>query len=103
MPLSDRDQKVLDDIERGLYDSEPPLAASLLDQRPISLTRRALAMAISLIAIGVVLVLMGLVVKLTVVSILGFILIVAATVRATKSLPRAGWLSGGHLNVGNGD
>ncbi len=83
MPLSDREQRVLDDLERDLLASDPKLVASLVEHQPRLSASRAVALSIAGITVGFVLVLTGLVLNLVVVSVVGFLLIVGAIVRVT--------------------
>ncbi len=83
MPLDDREQKILADIERQFYEEDPELARAVK-----GVNRRSSNFKIRLAAIGVVL---GLVTILsffaanTIVALVGFaILIVSATILAPE-------------------
>ena len=84
MPLSEREQRLLDQIERDL-ESDHRFAA-VVRTGPAG-HDRAVTQAIIGITAGVTLVLIGLVVS-TIVSIVGFLVIVATAMWMTTSTPR---------------
>jgi Protein of unknown function (DUF3040) len=83
MALSEREQKVLDEIERGLTIPDKKVAAAASRAR-IRLRPSVIPVTIG-IAIGAALVLMGLVGNAVIVSILGFLIIVATTTWLTTA------------------
>ena len=78
MPLSDHEQRLLDEIERALYEEDPKFAASVRAARGRSRTRRAIALCILGALVGLALVLVGLVFQVIALSVVGFVLVVGA-------------------------
>ena len=78
MPLSDHEQKLLDEIEQALYRDDPKFAASVRSARTRSRTRRAVVLGTLGIVVGLALVLVGLVVQIIALSVVGFVLVVGA-------------------------
>jgi hypothetical protein len=78
VPLSDHEQRLLDEIEQALYAEDPKFAASVRLARTRSRTRRsAILCGLGVIA-GLALVLVGLVTNVIVLSVIGFVFVVAA-------------------------
>jgi hypothetical protein len=78
VPLSDHEQRLLDEIEQALYAEDPKFAASVRSARTRTRTRRsALLCAVGVLA-GLGLVLVGLVTAIIVLSVIGFVLVVGA-------------------------
>jgi hypothetical protein len=92
MPLSDREQRVLDDIEEGLQTTDRKLAVSLVEHQPRSSAFRILALTVGAITAGLVLVLTGLVLNLVIVSLFGFLVIVGSIVRVADRHDAAKWI-----------
>jgi hypothetical protein len=78
VPLSDHEQRLLDEIEQALYAEDPKFAASVRSARTRSRTRRSAVLCVFGVAAGLALVLVGLVTNLIVLSVIGFVLVVAA-------------------------
>jgi DUF3040 family protein len=78
VPLSDHEQRLLDEIEQALYAEDPKFAASVRSARARSRTRRsALLCGLGVLA-GLALVLVGLVTNIIALSVVGFVLVVGA-------------------------
>jgi hypothetical protein len=78
VPLSDHEQRLLDEIEQALYAEDPKFAASVRSARARSRTRRsALLCGVGVVA-GLALVLVGLVTNIIALSVVGFVLVVGA-------------------------
>ncbi|SOD74339.1 hypothetical protein SAMN05892883_3523 [Jatrophihabitans sp. GAS493] len=86
MPLSDREQQLLDQIEQALYAEDPKFATTVRSARPRSHARRWLVLCLFGVVGGLAIVLAGLAAKLIVLGVLGFVLIVASCVYATTLL-----------------
>ena len=85
MPLSEHEQRLLEQMERALYAEDPKFASSLRGKDPRSTFRRSvLISSIGFIA-GVVLLMTGLVAKAIVVSIIGFVLMLGCAFLAVTS------------------
>ena len=78
MPLSDHEQRLLDEIEQALYAEDPKFAASVRSARRRSRARRSLALCILGSVAGLALVLVGLVFQVIVLSVVGFVLLVGS-------------------------
>jgi hypothetical protein len=78
MPLSEHEQRLLDEIEQALYAEDPKFVSAVRSARSRSRTRRSVAVCVLGVLAGLGLVLVGLLTKLVVLSVLGFVLIVAA-------------------------
>lgn len=78
MPLSDHEQKLLDEIEQALYAEDPKFAAAVRSARTRSRTRRSIVLGVFGVVAGLVLVLVGLFTTVIVLSVVGFVLLVGA-------------------------
>ena len=78
MPLSDHEQRLLDEIEQALYAEDPKFAASVRSARTRSRTRRSAVLCVLGVLAGLALVLVGLVANIVALSVVGFVLVVAA-------------------------
>ena len=98
MPLSEHEQRLLDEIEQALYAEDPKFAQSVRSARAKSRTRRSIVLSAAGVLVGLALVLVGLVAQLIPLSVVGFVLVVGAlgflvqTVRGRRggSSPRDG-------------
>lgn len=86
MPLSDHEQRLLDEIERALYEEDPKFAASVRAARGRSRTRRSIALCILGALVGLGLVLVGLIFAVIALSVVGFVLVVGACGYAVQTL-----------------
>ncbi len=84
MPLSDHEQRLLDEIEQALYAEDPKFAASVRSARTRSRTRRSAVLCVFGVVAGLALVLVGLVANLIALSVVGFVLVVAACAYAAQ-------------------
>lgn len=85
MPLSEHEQRLLEQMERALYAEDPKFATSLRGRDPRSHYRRRVLLAAVGFVVGVVLLMTGLVAHLTPVSILGFLGMLAGAFFAVTS------------------
>ena len=95
MPLSEHEQRLLEQMERALYAEDPKFASSLRGRDPRSNFRRRMILAGFGLIVGVVLLMTGLVAKIIPVSVLGFIVMLASAffaVTSYRSLSSAGRL-----------
>ncbi|PZS32407.1 MAG: hypothetical protein DLM58_09955 [Pseudonocardiales bacterium] len=86
MPLSEHEQKLLDQIEQALYAEDPKFASAVRSARSRSRTRRSLVLCILGVLVGLGMVLVGLVANIIVLSVVGFVLVVGACGYAGQSL-----------------
>jgi Flp pilus assembly protein TadB len=86
VPLSDHEQRLLDEIEQALYAEDPKFAASVRSARTRSRTRRSAVLCAFGVLAGLALVLVGLLTNLIVLSVVGFVLVVGACGYAVQVL-----------------
>ena len=77
MPLSEHEQRVLEQMELALSVEDPKLVSTLAGARPGQLVRSRLALAVGLVILGIGTLLGGLIAKLTFVGVIGFALALA--------------------------
>ena len=85
MPLSEHEQRLLEQMERALYAEDPKFASSLRGRDPRSNFRRRVLLAGTGFVVGLVLLMAGLVTQVILVSILGFVLMLVCAVFAVSS------------------
>lgn len=85
MPLSEHEQRLLEQMERALYAEDPKFASSLRGKDPRSNFRRRVLLAVVGFVVGVVLLMTGLVTQLVLVSLLGFLLMFGSALFAVTS------------------
>jgi hypothetical protein len=86
MPLSEHEQRLLDEIEQALYAEDPKFASSVRSARPRNRVRLMLALSAVGVLLGLAVVLVGLTANLIIVGVLGFVLIVACCAAAASAL-----------------
>jgi len=86
MPLSEHEQRLLDEIEQALWAEDPKFASSVRSARPRSRVRMMLALSAVGVILGLAVVMIGLTANLIVVGVLGFVLIVGSCVAAASAL-----------------
>jgi hypothetical protein len=85
VPLSEHEQRLLEQMERALYAEDPKFASSLRGKDPRSNFRRRLLLAAVGFVVGVVLLMTGLVAQVVLVSVLGFVAMLASAFFAVTS------------------
>ena len=88
MPLSEHEQRLLDQIERALYAEDPKFASTVRATDLRSVMRRRIRWATVVFVIGFALMLFG--VKVPVIGIIGFAVMVAAIALALSAWKRLG-------------
>src|SRR5438067_11255943 len=78
VPLSEHEQRLLDQIEQALYAEDPKFASAVRSARSRSHARRTVGLAIFGVLGGLGMVLVGLIATVVVVSVIGFVLVVAS-------------------------
>jgi hypothetical protein len=78
VPLSDHEQRLLDEIEQALYAEDPKFAASVRAARTRTRTRRSIGLCVLGVIAGLALVLVGLIAQIIALSVVGFVLVVGA-------------------------
>ena len=104
MPLSEHEQRLLEQMERALYAEDPKLASALRGADPRTHVRRRLVIAAVGFVAGLALVMTGVARSTTWLSVVGFVIMVAAAFVAASSwrgVPtREGRVSGGGGGLG---
>ncbi|WP_375475071.1 DUF3040 domain-containing protein [uncultured Jatrophihabitans sp.] len=95
MPLSDHEQRLLDEIEQALYAEDPKFASSVRAVRARNRTRRSAVICVAGVLAGLALVLVGLLTQLIALSVVGFVLVVGACGYAVQALRGRNRPSGG--------
>jgi hypothetical protein len=95
MPLSEHEQRLLDQIERALYAEDPKFASNVRGARMRGLYHRRRFQGIALFVLGLLLLVAGVVlpvrpVGIPVISVLGFLVMFAGAVVAIFSRRTAG-------------
>lgn len=93
MPLSEHEQRMLDQIEKALYAEDPKFASHVRSTDPRSRARRRLWVGGGLGVVGLVLLVVGLIVPVTVlsvkiISVFGFLVMFGGAVLAATSWKR---------------
>lgn len=86
MPLSEHEQRLLDQIEQALYQEDPKFAASVRSARTRSRTRRSMSLCILGVLVGLALALVGLLVPIIALAVVGFVLVVGSSAYAVQVL-----------------
>ncbi len=100
MPLSEHEQRLLDQIERALYAEDPKFASNVRGARMRSLSHRRRIQGIVLFVVGLLLLVAGVVlpfrpIGIPVISVLGFLVMFAGAVVAIFSRRIPGERRGG--------
>jgi len=99
MPLSEHEQRLLEQIERALYAEDPKFASTVRGGRLRKPTRRRRMQGIALFVLGLVMLVLGVVIQsvsdgggmiaLIVLSVLGFVVMLGGSVLAVTSSGKA--------------
>ena len=103
MPLSEHEQRLLDQIERALYQEDPKFASTVRSTDLRSHMRRRLRRAGLVLALGFVMLLAGVMANVVPLGILGFIVMIGALILAMASWRRLGGSSHPALRVVGGE
>ena len=90
MPLSEHEQRLLDQIERALYQEDPKFASTVRQTDLRTHMRRRLRRAGLVLALGFVLLIAGVVRDQIAISVAGFVVMVGALLLAMTSWKRLG-------------
>lgn len=90
VPLSEHEQRLLEQMERALYAEDPKFATSLRGKDPRSNFRRRVLLASIGFLVGIVLLMTGLVAKMPLVSVLGFVAMLLSVFLAVTSYRAVG-------------
>ena len=97
MPLSEHEQRLLDQIERALYAEDPKFVSTVRGGRLRRPTRRRRLQGVAVFALGIVLLVLGLAVRalwiadnFPVLSVIGFLVMLTGAVMAVTSVGSKG-------------
>ncbi len=96
MPLSDHEQRLLEQMERALYQEDPKFASSLRSGRSGGIDRTRVAVGVLGVVLGLLTVVVGVAVSVPIVGVIGFALMIAGAfwgwtgMRATGSEGNSG-------------
>ena len=86
MPLSEHEQRLLDEIEQALYAEDPKFASSVRSARARRRVRSSMLLCVLGVLAGLGLVLVGLLATVVALSVVGFVLLVAAVGFGAQSM-----------------
>ena len=102
MPLSEHEQRLLDQIERALYQEDPKFASTVRATDLRTHMRRRLRRAALVLTVGFVLLMAGVVTQQYAIGIAGFLVMVGALLLAMTSWKRMGQSGTPDLHVAGG-
>ena len=86
MPLSEHEQRLLEQMERALYAEDPRFAATIRDTAQRAGTRRSAGIGILIAAIGVAVMITGLLSATPWLGVLGFVAVLGGTYVAIRGV-----------------
>jgi len=92
VPLSEHEQRLLEQMERALYAEDPKFATSMRSARGGSGDRRRVAVGVVALLVGLGLLLAGVAAKLVVVGVIGFLAMLGGlwlAINALRPVPEA--------------
>ena len=110
MPLSEHEQRLLDQIERALYAEDPKFVSTVRGGRLRKPTRRRRLQGIAVFALGLVMLVLGVAVRalwiadnFPVLSVVGFLVMLAGAVMAVTAIGAKGQQQAGTAKRGEPD
>jgi hypothetical protein len=89
VPLSDHEQRLLEQMERALYAEDPKFADSLRKSRRADMDRRGVLLGVVGVVLGLVLLVGGVATQITIVGLAGFVLMLGGAFVGYRSASRA--------------
>ncbi|GAA2443989.1 DUF3040 domain-containing protein [Streptomyces macrosporus] len=89
MPLSEHEQRMLEQMERALYAEDPKFATALEGGELRTYTRRRVYQAVAGFLVGVALLMAGMVAQQVIVSVVGFLVMLGCAVLAVTGWRKA--------------
>jgi hypothetical protein len=86
MPLSDREKRLLEEMEAALLTEDPRLVSALSAKGPVSPSRNRIMAGGGLVILGVITLFGGLISQVTPIGILGFIIALSGVITAISSI-----------------
>ena len=89
MPLSEHEQRMLEQMERALYAEDPKFASALEGSGLRTYTRRRVYLAVAGFLVGIALLMAGMIAKQPWISVVGFLVMLGCAVLAVTGWRRA--------------
>ncbi|MFG2560703.1 DUF3040 domain-containing protein [Streptomyces sp. NPDC048496] len=89
MPLSEHEQRMLEQMERALYAEDPKFATALEGSRLRTYTRRRVYQAVAGFLVGIALLMAGMVAQQIWISVVGFLVMLGCAVLAVTGWRKA--------------
>ena len=86
MPLSEHEQRLLEQMERALYAEDPKFASSLRSAGPRPGNRRKAAIGVLTLLAGIALLIAGPVTSVVVLGVVGFVVMLAGTMLVISAM-----------------
>lgn len=86
MPLSDREKRLLEEMEAALLTEDPRLVSALSSKAPVSPSRNRIMAGAGLLILGLVTLFAGLISQVTPIGILGFVIALSGVIIAISSI-----------------
>ena len=86
MPLSDREKRLLEEMEAALLTEDPRLVSALTSKAPVSPSRNRIMVAAGLVLLGLITLFGGLISQVTPIGILGFVIALSGVITAISSI-----------------
>ena len=103
MPLSEHEQRLLEQIEQGLYAEDPKFASTVRRVHAGNRQRRRIVIAVLGAIVGLGVVLIALAAKLTPLGVVGFLMIMGSCAYALAGSGRTGGQPRGSLGIVDAD
>ena len=85
MPLSDREKRLLEEMEAALLTEDPRLVSALSSKGPVSPSRNRIIVGGGLVLLGLITLFAGLISQITPIGILGFVIALGGVITAISS------------------
>jgi hypothetical protein len=86
MPLSDREKRLLEEMEAALLTEDPRLVSALSSKAPVSPSRNRIMAGAGFILLGLITLFGGLISQVTPIGILGFVIALGGVITAISSI-----------------
>ena len=86
MPLSDREKRLLQEMEAALLTEDPRLVSALSSKGPVSPSRNRIMVGGGLVILGLITLFGGLISQITPVGILGFVIALSGVITVISSI-----------------
>ena len=86
MPLSDREKRLLEEMEAALLTEDPRLVSALTSKAPVSPSRHRIMAGGGLVILGLITLFGGLISQVTPIGILGFVIALSGVITAISSI-----------------